>query len=341
MGKSQGTMARAALLCVAIFMCAVVASEIPTETVERKVEHLGIHPRLHLVRGFATDAEMDYIIDQAFPAQRPQDQETETGIVTELNVSRDPILIGVFDRMRMLLPNLAPKLSVDSQSLDTFRVRRYLPDGIALKGGDYHPPHTDWFEPTKGDLSHVLIVTMILYLTSPEEGGTTYFKHAMGGKGYHFQPVRGNLAVWWSCYRNGTQDFHSDHSSEPLKQGIKWNAARFFYADVKRCDDDVADTVLVPAAADANVAMKSSFDVKYGTSFPPGVSVTERGTSTNETLHGASRYTYDDDDSTYEDDDYAAHGSAVEMDQAAADEKQNLIEQALAEMQAARLSSEL
>ena len=38
------------------------------------------------------------------------------------------------------------------------------------------------FEPTKGDLSNVLIVTMILYLTSPEAGGTTFFQHAQKGK---------------------------------------------------------------------------------------------------------------------------------------------------------------
>jgi len=314
---------------MAILIFTLVASENPKAgTVERKVEHIGDGtPRLHLVQGFASDAEMDHIIEQAFPAQRPQDQETETGIVTELPVANDPILIGVFDRMRSVLPALAPKLSESSHSLDTLRVRRYLPDGIALKGGDYHPPHTDWFEPTKGDLSHVLIVTMIVYLTSPEEGGTTYFQHALGGKGYHFQPKRGNLAVWWSCYRNGTQDFHSDHSSEPLKKGIKWNAARFFYADVKLCGQNVEDSILVPAAADDNVPMKSSFDVKFGTSFPAGVTVTERGTSTNETLHGASRYTYDsaDEDTTTATD----------------EERESLIEQALAEMQAARLSGEL
>ena len=124
--------------------------------------------------------------------------------------------------------------------------------------------------------------------------------------------------------------------------GIKWNAARFFYADVKLCGQNVEDSILVPAAADDNVPMKSSFDVKFGTSFPAGVTVTERGTSTNETvpflwrhadnlfcvqLHGASRYTYDsaDEDTTTATD----------------EERESLIEQALAEMQAARLSGEL
>merc|ERR1719272_1700260 len=281
------------LLCLALFVCCAATEEV--ETVERQVEHVDTLPRLHLVRDFASDAEMDYIIKHAFPDQRPQDQNTETGMVTELPV-RGSTLVGVFDRMRDVLPALAPKMNEGAHGMETLRVRRYLPDGLGLKGGDYHPPHTDWFEPNKGDLTHVLIVTMILYLTSPEQGGTTYFKHALGGKGYHFQPVRGNLAVWWSCKRDHTQDWLSDHSSEPLKKGIKWNAARFFYADTKLCEENVEDSILVPKAADSNVPMKSSFDVLHNTSFPEGVSVTERGTSTTAEIHGGRQYTEDNEE---------------------------------------------
>eukprot|EP00656_Telonema_subtile_P045974 TRINITY_DN5226_c0_g1_i1.p1 TRINITY_DN5226_c0_g1~~TRINITY_DN5226_c0_g1_i1.p1 ORF type:complete len:329 (+),score=49.64 TRINITY_DN5226_c0_g1_i1:238-1224(+) len=310
--------------CLVFLSCVAAGSQ---NTVERRVENIpGAGPRLHLVRGFATDAEMDHIIAEAFPDQRPQNQETETGIVTELRVSDDPILRDVFDRMRSVLPVLAPPVA--ENSLDTFRVRRYLPDGIGLAGGDYHPPHTDWFEPKKGDLTNVLIVTMIVYLTTPEQGGTTYFKHAMDGKGYHFKPTRGNLAVWWSCNRNGTQDWLSDHSSEPLIQGIKWNAARFFYADVKICNHDVAKTILVPEAVDRNVPMKSSMDVMFGTSFPKGVSVTPRGTSTTEEIHGA--YHYDDEEALGEPEDM----SQVTKE-ASSTSREQLIQEAMREMQAA------
>eukprot|EP00658_Telonema_sp_P-2_P048838 TRINITY_DN37141_c0_g1_i1.p1 TRINITY_DN37141_c0_g1~~TRINITY_DN37141_c0_g1_i1.p1 ORF type:complete len:388 (-),score=111.00 TRINITY_DN37141_c0_g1_i1:425-1588(-) len=326
MSSSPSIVMLAALLALAL----CVSAEEP-EMVPREVQNIpGPGPRLHLVEKFATDAEMDHIITQAFPDQKPQDQETETGIVTELNVSGDPVLVGVFDRMRSILPTLAPKLE-ESHSLDTFRVRRYLADGVGLAGGDYHPPHTDWFVPTKGDLSHVLIVTMILYLTSPEEGGTTYFKHAIGGKGHHIQPVRGDVAVWWSCHRNGTQDWLSDHSSEPLKKGIKWNAARFFYADVKLCAENVEESIMVPKATEFNVAMKSSEDVLFGTSFPEGVSVTERGTSTTKDIHGSRRY--DEEAEEDLDDEDVKIQAKLERDE--------LIQEALAEMAAAGIHSEL
>jgi len=326
MGRADRSAMRVRWASARVLLC-VVASE---EQVTRSVEHIpGPGPRLHKVEAFATDAEMDHIIARAFPGQKPQDQETETGIVTELNVSGDPVLVGVFDRMRSLLPALAKPMG-DSSSLETFRVRRYLPDGLGLKGGDYHPPHTDWFVPNQGDLSHVLIVTMILYLTSPEEGGTTYFKHAMNEKGYHFLPVRGNLAVWWSCTRDHQQDWLSDHSSEPLKKGIKWNAARFFYADTKLCEENVEDSILVPKAADSNVPMKSSFDVLHNTSFPEGVSVTERGTSTTAEIHGGRQYTEDNEE--YEKDQFVEETMAGRSNT----ERDALIEQAMNELRASK-----
>ena len=48
------------LLCLALFVCCAATEEV--ETVERQVEHVDMLPRLHLVRDFASDAEMDYII---------------------------------------------------------------------------------------------------------------------------------------------------------------------------------------------------------------------------------------------------------------------------------------
>lgn len=196
------------LLLLALGALASSSGEAPVETVSRPVQHVDTMPRLHLVEKFATDQEMDHIIREAFPLQKPQDQDTETGIVCELPV-KDPILEGIYDRMRSVLPGLADPIGKgEAHGLETLRVRRYLSDGLGLKGGDYHPPHTDWFEPTRGDLSNVLIVTMILYLTSPEAGGTTFFRQALGGKvsrpgGRAGAPGRGTIssrsAATWLC----------------------------------------------------------------------------------------------------------------------------------------------
>jgi len=277
---------------IVIFLVVAIAAlhVLAVDMVERPVIKIGdtIAPRLHLVENFATDAEMDEIMKTAFLNMQPQDQEAETGIVHELPIGDSKTFETLYNRMSTLFPGVAVKTGED-KARETFRIRRYLPKGVGFSGGDYHPPHTDWFEANgKGDISNVLIITMIVYLTSPEKGGTTYFKNAVvdGKNGYHFQPKRGNLAVWWSCHTNGTQDFNSEHSSEPLLEGIKWNAARFFYDHTKKCNTPSARTVMVPKAADSNVPMTNSSKVMFGTTFPPGVSTSEKGTITNATVHG-------------------------------------------------------
>jgi len=188
---------------------------------------------------------LTHCVFQAFENMKPQNYKAETGMVYELPVNTSPLLKSVHRRMGSIFPGVAkPKNEADAYH-DTFRVRRYLADGVGIAGGDYHPPHTDWFSSIPNDTSHVLIITMILYLTSPEEGGTTFFEHAVvnGTKGYHFAPKRGDLAVWWSCYQNGTQDWSSSHESTPLKKGVKWNAARFFYDDTQKCATPASATI--------------------------------------------------------------------------------------------------
>jgi len=283
------------LLVISFMTLASVISDDTADTVGRKIHLIGNgEPRLHHVENFATDAEMDLMMKTAFENMRPQNQGAETGIVHELRVGGAPEFEAVYDRMGAIFPGVG--VSRDKKS-ETFRVRRYLPDGVAYAGGDYHPPHTDWFETTKGDPSNVLIITMIVYLTSPEKGGSTFFSHAWvnGTKGYHFAPKRGDLAVWWSCYNNGTQDLTSEHSSEPLLKGIKWNAARFFYDHTKKCSQPSAETVLVPKATEDNVPMEDSSKVMFGTTFPEGVWTTSEGTSTDRGTHGGG-YGFSDED---------------------------------------------
>merc|ERR1712086_853962 len=272
-----------ALACVLV-VHAQYSSESDSDTVERKVHFVGDSadgPRLHLVENFATDEEMDLIMKSAFENMRPQNQKAETGIVHELPVGSSPVFQNVYRRMSSVFPGIGKSHVGPGENHDTFRVRRYLQDGEGYQGGDYHPPHTDWFSSTPGDTSHVLIISMILYLTIPENGGTTYFPRSIvnGTQGYHFKPKRGNLAAWWSCHRNGTQDFDSSHESTPVLEGIKWNAARFFYDNTNKCASPAANTIRVPKAADALKDMGHSSDSMYGTSMPDGVVASPEGTS--------------------------------------------------------------
>jgi len=64
-----------------------------------------------------------------------------------------------------------PDLDTDFQS--TFRVRRYQPDG------SYHPPHLDYYQSSDDPNSKVLVLTIMLYLTTPEEGGGSFLRSSL------------------------------------------------------------------------------------------------------------------------------------------------------------------
>lgn len=254
-------------------------------------------PRVYHIKQFATDAEMDHIMNSSFHYMLPQEQDTETGMVYELPIGQDPILKGYYKRLYDLFPGgigTPPSKAKDQ----TIRIRRYMPQALGanhtgLVGGDYHPPHVDWFETTPGDLSHVLLMTQMLYLTSPEEGGETDFPFAFGGKGYKQLPIRGDLVIWWSCVPAGTRDPLSEHASLPLKRGIKWNAAYFVYDNVKKCNVEPVKEINVPAATAQNIPMKNSSECLFGTTYPSTVSVSAKGTRSSKSVGYSRGYDYD------------------------------------------------
>ena len=127
--------------------------------VRAPIEKMSSIPRLYQVQNFASDVEMDHIMRKAFKQMRPQNHETETGVMTELAVEPDdPVLEDVYNRIRSVFPSIGykpaypsnltlvnPATRSDRDWVPTLRVRRYLADGVASRGGDNHPEHSDYF----------------------------------------------------------------------------------------------------------------------------------------------------------------------------------------------------
>jgi len=247
----------------------------PVDTVHYK------DPRLLHVKNFASDFEMDHIMKNSFEDMRPQMQNTETGVVHELPINGDPILEAIETRMKSIFPHVGKERdeSFKGDGGETLRVRRYLPDGVAYKGGDYHPPHTDWYELPGMGKGDALLITLMIYMTTPEEGGQTRFADANKGKGFDFQPRRGDLAIWWSCSKDGKQDMKSMHSAVPVKKGIKWNATRFLYDSTKKCSTDAVKQIMIPKAALDNKHQGDSLtNTMFGIKMPAGVTTSIEGT---------------------------------------------------------------
>jgi prolyl 4-hydroxylase len=178
-------------------------------------------PRVYIVPNFATDEETDKLI--ALATKWAGDSKHDfTGFSYEQPVS-DPTAYRIAKRMEALL-------DLKNDMGQTLRMRHY-------EGGkeEYHPLHTDWFEIDKHDgTKSNLIVTAMLCLSTPEEGGATYFPKA-APKPFRVKPRKGMLVAWYSCTEDGKEDKISEHEGELLIKGHKWTATNFLYQHNSQC----------------------------------------------------------------------------------------------------------
>jgi prolyl 4-hydroxylase len=81
------------------------------------------------------------------------------------------------------------------------------------------------------------VATVLMYLSTPEEGGETVFPHAenkVSGagwsdcalKGLAVKAVKGSALLFYSLKPNGQEDQASTHGSCPTLAGEKWSATR-------------------------------------------------------------------------------------------------------------------
>ena len=201
------------------------------------VEVLSSWPRVYKYNNFATQAEIDTIFTHIH-AWEGKSKHDETGHSFELPISQDPIMEDLHQRTVSFL-NLtdAPGLTSATQ---TFRIRHYN-DSL----GEYHPDHTDWFDTG----ASTLILSALLVLEGPEEGGDTEFVKLHPP--LTIKPVKGNLLVWYSCTRDGQEDKMSNHKSTKLIKGQKWTATNFLWTDKAFC---CRDPLLPRLPAPASVA---------------------------------------------------------------------------------------
>jgi hypothetical protein len=156
-------------------------------------------PKLHHVHHFATDEEMDHVLrtslgqeannksplplpslkitslrtccpcdvmlghpgliiifSKGFAKLKPEKVGAKNGLAYEIPVGGDPILEALYKRMSSVVPGLGHW----NMSRETFRIRRYLPDGFGALGGDTHFPHIDYAAPDDAQPEYALLLTM-------------------------------------------------------------------------------------------------------------------------------------------------------------------------------------
>lgn len=206
---------------------------------------LATEPRLFVIDGFATDAEIDHLagLHDDLAGVRARDiavKADATGTAFEWPVEGDPVAMAVAARMQSTF-------RMDGPSLPTLRCRRYLP-------GEGHPPHLDNFR--IGDA--FLLLTALLYLDDTDEGGETVFPNAHPGP-VIVAPRRGRLLAWFSHRPNGAVDERSLHEGRAVVRGAKTTATAFVYRPIHhaaRLVPSDAHPLLERAGHDGSTALR-------------------------------------------------------------------------------------
>ena len=192
------------------------------------VEPLSTAPRISFIAHFLTDKECDHLIQLAKPQLTRSwvvdDYGNSTGIFDDRRTSmgafldndlNDSILQGIERRIETLT-------QVPAKRGELLQVLHYE------VGGEYQP-HYDYFSPnTPGGQTALArsgqrLVTLIMYLNTPEEGGETIFPIA----DLAITPQKGSAVLFYNCDPEGREDPTTLHGGAPVKAGEKWIATRW------------------------------------------------------------------------------------------------------------------
>lgn len=111
--------------------------------------------------------------------------------------------------IRKIESRISRLFDIDPANLENWQATDYPLDGHF----DYHLDAGYWDDHYAGDR----ILTFLLYLTTPEEGGGTDFR----ALDIYVEAKAGRLLVWNNLFPNGDCDHRMIHSGTPLLKGHK------------------------------------------------------------------------------------------------------------------------
>lgn len=203
-----------------------------------KISVLSWTPRITQLHNFLTDEECEYLKNVSHPFLEPAvivDRKTGKNIVssyrsntgTFLTRRQDPIVARVERR-------IAQVTMIPEQNGEGLQILKYV-------DGQQYGEHTDYFDDAWNadpSLGGQRVATMLMYLSTPGEGGETVFPYAQNRvsgpewsdcalKGFAAKPVKGNALLFYNLKTDGQPDKASTHASCPTWAGEKWVATKW------------------------------------------------------------------------------------------------------------------
>jgi prolyl 4-hydroxylase len=181
-------------------------------------------PRVVLFGGVLSHEECDALMALAQPRLARSETVDHQSGGSEVNAARtsDGMFFerGETPLIRRLEQRMAALLHWPVDKGEGLQILRYRP-------GAQYRPHFDYFDPAQPGTAAVLkrggqrVGTLIVYLSSPEQGGATVFPDV----GLEIAPVKGN-AVFFS-YDRPDPATGTLHGGAPVSAGEKWVATKW------------------------------------------------------------------------------------------------------------------
>ena len=115
---------------------------------------------------------------------------------------------------------------------------------LHYRDGQKYEPHYDYFHDAlnqRPEMGGQRVMTVLMYLSTPVEGGETVFPDATDGKvtgpewsecarkGFASKAVKGDAVMFYSLTPDGSLDKSSLHGSCPTTKGDKWSATKWIH----------------------------------------------------------------------------------------------------------------
>ena len=200
------------------------------------------NPRAYMLRNILTEEECDYLIaksEKSLRASGVVDNETGLSTMSKVRTSDGTFFNRHHDEMiTRIEAKIAGVTMIPERDGEGLQILRY-------KIGQKYDAHHDYFhDNVNGDAAHggQRVATLLMYLTTPEEGGETIFPNgevpadhnpadwsecAKGKLGV--KPRRGDAMLFYSLTPSGEKDPFSLHGSCPVVKGIKYSATRWMH----------------------------------------------------------------------------------------------------------------
>ncbi|GBF89340.1 prolyl 4-hydroxylase-like protein [Raphidocelis subcapitata] len=207
-----------------------------------EVVRLSWRPRAFLFKRFLSDEECDHLTRLSRPSLtkstvvdmstgKPMDSNTRTSKGTFFQRGHDAVIKRIEERV-------AAATMVPVENQEGLQMLHY-------EDGQKYEPHMDWFmEKYNQDEVHggQRLMTLLMYLSTPEEGGETVFPDAefkssgpglsdCARKGLANKPVKGDALLFYSLTPDGKEDPMSLHGSCPTTKGEKWSATKWIHVN--------------------------------------------------------------------------------------------------------------